>query len=208
MGLDVGGDEDHAPIERGLAVVDLGEQRRAGKRFVRGIQREALVGVVAPELAGRRVKHGGAEAGGKRRLLGPRGGGQPRLVEGVSRRGERDQREPEKSLHRQSPKCAWMSASAATAAVSARRMRGPRLSRNTRGRRPICARSSSSKPPSGPISSPTPGAGGAAASAASGLATAASSSQNTNRWSAGHCASAADNGCGANTSGRQRIPHC
>ena len=49
-----------------------------------------------------------------------------------------------------------MSASAATAAVSARRMRGPRLRRSTRGADRIAARSSSSKPPSGPISRPTP----------------------------------------------------
>ena len=56
----------------------------------------------------------------------------------------------------QSPSVAWMSASAATAAVSARRMRGPRLRRTTRGAARIAARSSSSKPPSGPISRPTP----------------------------------------------------
>ena len=56
----------------------------------------------------------------------------------------------------QSPSVAWMSASAATAAVSARRMRGPRLRRITRGPARIAARSSSSKPPSGPIKRPTP----------------------------------------------------
>ena len=49
-----------------------------------------------------------------------------------------------------------MSASAATAAVSARRIRGPRFRRSTRGAERIAARSSSPKPPSGPIRRPTP----------------------------------------------------
>ena len=63
-----------------------------------------------------------------------------------------------------------MSASAATAAVSARRMRGPRLMRTTRGRDRIAARSSSSKPPSGPIRRLTPPSAREPASASSGLA--------------------------------------
>ena len=63
-----------------------------------------------------------------------------------------------------------MSASAATAAVSARRMRGPRLRRSTRGAERIAARSESSKPPSGPIKRLTPPSLGALASASSGLA--------------------------------------
>ena len=79
----------------------------------------------------------------------------------------------------QSPSVAWMSASAATAAVSARRIRGPRLRRKTRGLARIAARSSSSKPPSGPTRRPTPSLRADFASASSGLACGASSSQKT-----------------------------
>ncbi len=49
-----------------------------------------------------------------------------------------------------------MRVSAATAAVSARSTRGPRLSRRTLGTARIAARSRSSKPPSGPMIRPTP----------------------------------------------------
>ena len=55
--------------------------------------------------------------------------------------------------YRQSPSTAWTSASAATAAVSARRMRGPSDSRTILVSLSSAARSSSAKPPSGPISS-------------------------------------------------------
>jgi len=56
----------------------------------------------------------------------------------------------------QSPSVAWISVSAATAAVSARNTLGPRLSRMTPGTARIAERSSSSNPPSGPIIRPTP----------------------------------------------------
>src|SRR5262245_52902224 len=52
--------------------------------------------------------------------------------------------------YRQSPSTAATSASAATAAVSARRMRGPSASRTTFGALRSAARSSSANPPSGP----------------------------------------------------------
>ena len=60
---------------------------------------------------------------------------------------------PALNVHTQSPRTDWTSARAATAAVSARRMRGPREIRNTLEFFRICSRSASSKPPSGPISS-------------------------------------------------------
>ena len=101
----------------------------------------------------------------------------------------------------QSPSVAWMSVSAATAAVSARRIRGPRLRRSTRGAARIAARSSSSKPPSGPTSRPTPFSAPTSPSASRALACGASSSQKTMRRSGGQSASAFSSLSGATTSG-------
>ena len=56
----------------------------------------------------------------------------------------------------QSPSAACTSASAATPAVSARRIRGPSDSRSVRGCRSSSARSSSANPPSGPIRTSIP----------------------------------------------------
>jgi hypothetical protein len=55
----------------------------------------------------------------------------------------------------QSPAVAWMTASAATAAVSARRIRGPSGIAVTKGRACNCARSASENPPSGPMMTPS-----------------------------------------------------
>src|SRR5690606_9496229 len=55
------------------------------------------------------------------------------------------------AAHRQSPSAACHSASAATAAVSARRTRGPRLTATVCGSDRRRSDSSAEKPPSGPI---------------------------------------------------------
>ena len=101
-----------------------------------------------------------------------------------------------------------MSASAATAAVSARKMRGPRLKRNMRGVLRIAARSSSSKPPSGPISKPTPPSAPTRARSSSGLVWSASSSQKTSSRRAGQRTSALSSVSRGAISGVQMIPHC
>ncbi len=95
--------------------------------------------------------------------------------------GERD--------HRQSPAAVCTTASAATAAVSARKMRGPSAIRDVRGRRRSAARSSSPNPPSGPINTASSAllacaAAKSARNAATGSPHGASSSQKA-RWHEG-----------------------
>ena len=81
---------------------------------------------------------------------------------------------------RQSPSAAWTRASAATAAVSARRIRGPSGSAVTNGRERRIWRSSAEKPPSGPISTAS-GDGASADRIDRGSAPASPSSQKTIR---------------------------
>jgi hypothetical protein len=107
----------------------------------------------------------------------------------------------------QSPIVACTRASAATAAVSARRMRGPSGIAVTKGSARSRRRSSSEKPPSGPISRPSL-LSVMARRAGRGLLMAESSSQKISRRCLSHPASSGSSFRTASTSGTARIPHC
>jgi len=108
--------------------------------------------------------------------------------------------------HAQSPNFCCQTVMAATAAVSARRMRGPRLTAWAKGRAERRARSGPEKPPSGPMSTaqgcPRPSAGSAQAPPAS------ASSQNIRRRPSGQSESRASSLCRSVTCGTQVPPHC
>src|SRR6056297_774540 len=106
----------------------------------------------------------------------------------------------------QSPSLACQSVIAATAAVSARRMRGPKLTAWVNGKSRRRLRSRSEKPPSGPIRMPQ---GCPLDLSGSGpLSPASPSSQNMSCRSSGHSVSKVSRRASGATSGTYVPPHC
>src|SRR5262249_4106747 len=111
--------------------------------------------------------------------------------------------------HGQSPNTACQTASAASAAVSARMIRGPRLTGRTKAEALIAARSSESKPPSGPVSTLQAVDDFFKRSSAAAMGSASPpSSQNTRRRSRGQCLRRASKETGSRTSGIDNRPDC